>query len=342
MKIYIPTRGRWDRQITSEVLSEAKITHYIVTEDPIKNYNHVLSRYAKFLPCPSSKLSAKRQWILEHAGKSKLVMVDDDMTFRFRTTTDGIVKFLRSGPAEVHKMFGMIDALLYNYAQVGITDEFMCNTRPPGFMVGGRYNGLLAYNPALWQRQLAAPQPSQQGRAGRGAGGRVAKAPTKPALASPGKATGPAKARSNPPAGRGVGQRGRGLAPATNQDAPRFRIELNQDHDFSLQLHLMGFPPAILTDYTKSTKPGANGGVSRYRKAEDELRGHHILAKHWPRFVHVVPSATSLSGFRISVKWKRARTIAMGIARCFDQKRWRLMQEHVVRNQDDRWKPRPR
>ena len=238
MKIFIPTKGRPDRQRTSALLIEAGVDHVLVTEDNPGLYEnpHLV------LSVPPMSLVQKRQWIVEQ-NKDKFIMMDDDLRFRHRAMDSD--QFKRCGPRQIQDMIAHIEGALEFCAHVGLTDEFMCTSRPRGYLKFGRYNGLLAYNPKFW--------------------------------------------RSLP-----------------KNKWPRFRLNLNHDHDFALQLYALGFHPAIFCDYTKSSKFYAKGGLHAHRRAADEKKAHEILAQHWPHLVSVVPSKTSLSGYRIAVKWKKA------------------------------------
>lgn len=85
---------------------------------------------------------------------------------------------------------------------------------------------------------------------------------------------------------------------------PKFRIEINEEHDFNLQLLNKGLRPAIITDYTKSTKFFADGGCNTWRTAEVEKTAHWDLAKLWPNFVSVVPNKYNMSKVGIRFNWK--------------------------------------
>jgi TET-Associated Glycosyltransferase len=242
MKIFIPTYGRHDKQITSTLLSKAEIPHTLVTEENPKIYN--LTQYANIIRCPSLHIGSMRQWIQDNTLTSKLIMMDDDLTFRVRINNS----FVRSNPAQIQDMIHLINKLLDKYAHVGFVDEYMCNTRPHGYVIGGRYTNLLAYNRKLF------PNPH-----------------------------------------------------------PTYRIELNEEHDFNLQLTTQGLPPAILCDYTRSTQPYAPGGCSRYRTSTTELDSHKALTKLWPELVRILPSKTGKSGYRVAISWKKALTVSAGL-----------------------------
>lgn len=88
---------------------------------------------------------------------------------------------------------------------------------------------------------------------------------------------------------------------------PKFRFEVNEEHDMHLQLLRLGHVPLVLTDWTKSSRYQAAGGCSTWRTAELERSEFHRFALEWSGVVSVVPNKNSISGLATRVNWRRAR-----------------------------------
>lgn len=98
MTVYIPTRGRADRQKTWSWLppSVRAQTHLVTneTEAPL-----LRDRGFPVLVCPVEGIAPKRQWILDqHTGGDKILMLDDDLRFAARRD-DEPTKFYQPEPA---------------------------------------------------------------------------------------------------------------------------------------------------------------------------------------------------------------------------------------------------
>lgn len=89
---------------------------------------------------------------------------------------------------------------------------------------------------------------------------------------------------------------------------PEYRTEINEEHDVHLQLAEKGLPPAVLNDWTKSSRAYSTGGCSTWRTAEVEKQGHFDLAQLHPKLVRVVENPKALSGFSIRVRWGAAKS----------------------------------
>lgn len=152
MKIYIPTRGRPDRQRTLEALTDAGLSPVLVLskDDPTRR-GHYHDAHTP-LVVNASNIHEKRQAILNYTRKSgggKFVMMDDDLTFFAR---DRRGKFAKAGVDELASMVEMLEDVLDTHAHVGIVDKFMCQGRPRGVVEHGRYNQVLAYNTTLFPK----------------------------------------------------------------------------------------------------------------------------------------------------------------------------------------------
>ena len=239
MRIYVPTSGRPDRQITSNLLCAAGVEHYVVSEESDNLRSEGYRRILTYSGDPG--IRAKRDFIWGLAalvGESKVLMLDDDLRFRRR---DASGKFPQAGVSDIPELIETIGERLDHNAHVGIADEFMSQHLPRGWKYSGRYNQVLGYNLSLFPKVW-----------------------------------------------------------------PEWRVEINEEHDVSLQLQAAGLPPAISCEWTKSSKHYAAGGCSAWRTPEVELSAHRAFASLWPGLVSVVPHKGSPSGYGIRVNWKKA------------------------------------
>lgn len=155
MKIYIPTRGRPARQPTYETLLEAGYAPTLVLsrdDSTALAYKNTYGR-ANVLVVRASNLCEKRQAILNNVAMyrdQKFVMMDDDLTFFSRQGPAGTFK--KSGTADIQCVLSDMEFALKRWAHVGISDKFMCQTKPRGSVTHGRYNQVMAYNPRLFPK----------------------------------------------------------------------------------------------------------------------------------------------------------------------------------------------
>ncbi len=94
---------------------------------------------------------------------------------------------------------------------------------------------------------------------------------------------------------------------------PTFNIEHDEEHSFHLQLLTRGIKTAVLTEYTKSDKPNADGGCSDWRTPELSDEVCKKLSQLFPEIVTVLPARSSAlergGTLRVSYSWRRARQI---------------------------------
>lgn len=89
--IYIPTKGRVseDRQVTlKEITSKSDFSPKIVCPPSEKKQHQQWCDHV--ITCPKKGIGNVRQWILENASESIILMVDDDMKFQFRPDPDSV------------------------------------------------------------------------------------------------------------------------------------------------------------------------------------------------------------------------------------------------------------
>lgn len=132
MDIYILTRGRPERQITADQLRGAAIdfTYVVSKNDP----THKLLA-GKKLVFDVKGISDKRQAVLDHA-KGKMVMLDDDVYFKFRESAE-ISGTRKATGAELRKLIKVTEKALDKYDLVGLARRFMIHAKPFPMVTGG-------------------------------------------------------------------------------------------------------------------------------------------------------------------------------------------------------------
>lgn len=125
---YITTRGRVGRQRTLECIptSVRKIVRLVVDEDEFSEHKKKYSgvKILRFPKIGFGGLSDKRQWCLEHAIHNAyrfMFLLDDDLIIKKREPKS--MKIRRATPREVRMMFDQLVEWLYNYPNVGISQQ---------------------------------------------------------------------------------------------------------------------------------------------------------------------------------------------------------------------------
>ena len=127
MKIYIPTIGRVGRQVTWKQLTDKLKKNAVLVVPPAEAKAHgdipVLVH-----PPKMKSIGPVRDFIidrhLQDENDSKLIMLDDDLTFATRSLTDP-KKFITSTPKEIDACFAMVEKALKTYAHVSIRHREM-------------------------------------------------------------------------------------------------------------------------------------------------------------------------------------------------------------------------
>lgn len=163
MHIFIPTMGRTDDQRTLKALAIAGIEATLVM--PWRERDQYAALGAKTLPVTAKGIASTRQAIIDHAkqrGETKLVMMDDDLSFAVRRKDDP-TKFLAATPADVKRMLRTIEKHLDRVAHVSVLaregghnapSPYIDNSRPQrihGFNVPKLVEAGVRYNPGLVQ-----------------------------------------------------------------------------------------------------------------------------------------------------------------------------------------------
>lgn len=151
MRIYIPTRARWSKQITYGELTPAlrAKTTFVVDHDQIP-LPHQQDKYKVqgteilAVPLTVKGIAATRQHIMEVCPEPYLVMLDDDLTLHTRNAERKIVKATDS---EVDAMFAQMEQWLEaGFAHCSITPRFLNWQDTEPYKDVTRMMHVLAYN----------------------------------------------------------------------------------------------------------------------------------------------------------------------------------------------------
>lgn len=127
LKIYIPTRGRVDRQVTLRSLpaSLRGRTWLVAPKEEVpelkKIHKNVLTQ-----PDEVTTIAVKREWIVKQHKGDKLIMLDDDCGFYARGPK-GLIKEYATD-AVIEETFQWVEDMLDEFAHVGLSSR-MGNNR---------------------------------------------------------------------------------------------------------------------------------------------------------------------------------------------------------------------
>lgn len=142
MKIYIPSRSRFQRSLTLNALAPPgekaawprEDIALVVPQRQVAQYAALAERHGvQVLPCPVNGIAATRKFIGEHTPHDHFLMLDDDLRFFYRPIflvaerdeDEGLLNEkarLYKNPVEMTTaMLNRIDALLHRYAHVAIS-----------------------------------------------------------------------------------------------------------------------------------------------------------------------------------------------------------------------------
>lgn len=145
MRIYIPTRGRVDRQVTLRSLPKTLLerTYLVAPKEEVKALKAI---HPNVLVQPSniSNIAEKRHWILKQHEGDKLMMIDDDCAFYARGEK-GLLKEYATDKILV-KLFKWVEKSLDAYAHVGISSRMGNNHVEEDLVKNTRMMHALAYH----------------------------------------------------------------------------------------------------------------------------------------------------------------------------------------------------
>jgi hypothetical protein len=157
MKIYIPTRGRIDKQTTLENLPSALREQAVLVVDAAEKDAH-FERYGEnnvlVAPETCDSIGKVRQAIIDYHDPKKdgdkLIMLDDDLGFNMRRT-DIRSKFLPATDESVIEGFALVSTLLDEHCHGGIRARQMSQDAPD-IEFNCRTLRALAYNAAVLKK----------------------------------------------------------------------------------------------------------------------------------------------------------------------------------------------
>tara|TARA_R110002096_G_scaffold358961_2_gene552073 strand:- start:343 stop:1122 length:780 start_codon:yes stop_codon:yes gene_type:complete len=125
MEVYILSAGRPNTQPTWEALPQSirNFTRVVIQQVERDLYADFIKEFPDnylILPVEINRISPTRQYLLDRCQSEKLIMLDDDLTFSYRATTNS-VKLTPQTPQEVERMFSDIDYALDNYAHIAVS-----------------------------------------------------------------------------------------------------------------------------------------------------------------------------------------------------------------------------
>lgn len=143
MKIYIPTRGRTDRQSTwDELPPDLQEQALLVCPAEEVEVHRKYGRNA--IACPVEGIIRKRQFILDNCHERFMAMLDDDLIF-LRRKSPAAWNLRRCESDDVLDLFAWAQSLVEDYAQVGVSprqgnnrfypDDLVFNNRVTNFHV---------------------------------------------------------------------------------------------------------------------------------------------------------------------------------------------------------------
>ena len=147
MKIYIPTRGRADDQVTLSFFPESLRKEVVLVIDSDEEHLYKDKYDCQFMVIPEDikGIAKKRQYIHKHTDDKKIVMLDDDLRFYIRKSdNDWHLRYLE--PNEYPALFGLLDVWLDDYAHVGVSAREGNNRVEKLAVENTRYMRVLGYN----------------------------------------------------------------------------------------------------------------------------------------------------------------------------------------------------
>jgi hypothetical protein len=122
MKIFIPTYKRTRKQRTWDGLPTfLKENTFLVCGEEEREEHEKEGRQVLVHPEGMHRVAPKRQWIVENCREEKILMLDDDLSFRCRI--EGGYKLRDMGEEDFKKMIDRMERELDNYGAVGLSSQ---------------------------------------------------------------------------------------------------------------------------------------------------------------------------------------------------------------------------
>lgn len=147
MKIFIPTMGRPNKQVTYDNLPPAlqMNTTLVVPLDEVRFYMAQTKAYV--IGCPEKGIAPTRDWIMQYAKNTeigKIVMLDDDIKFQKRNDA---MQIKNATDQECIEAFQWLENTLNEHIHCGIAVRFNAFADPREYLSPGRMMHVLAYRP---------------------------------------------------------------------------------------------------------------------------------------------------------------------------------------------------
>lgn len=150
MHIFIPTRGRVDRQVAWDNLPESVRVHttLICPESEVEEHRK-RGRNVRGRPDYVKGISMSRQYIMESCPEERFIMIDDDMTLFIRAKPEAW-NLKKAEGQEVYDLFKRMWDLMEGedgYAAVGVSSRQMLNVKYPAHIEeNSKINGVMGFN----------------------------------------------------------------------------------------------------------------------------------------------------------------------------------------------------
>jgi hypothetical protein len=159
VRLYIPTRGRPEQQITLRNLPDAilKRAALVVDEAELDQYKPYANQ-AEIIAVPAqwcNGIGRKRQFIVDQHDVSKygpkVVMADDDLGF-YKRRSDDPTKFKNATPGDVISIFKQLESLLDQYVHVSLLQRSGANRITEPLVEVSRPLAVLGYDVSVLRR----------------------------------------------------------------------------------------------------------------------------------------------------------------------------------------------
>jgi hypothetical protein len=150
--IYIPTRGRLDRQSTWDNMGpEARESAVLVCPgDEVSGHEEQGRRCLNRGDLKG--IHNARQFILDHAlraGHEKIIMLDDDLRFSRRSDPRATPELREATQQEIHELWGVLDSHLDWWAHAGVIGRQWQQVHLGHVKYGFRQNAIHAIRPGV-------------------------------------------------------------------------------------------------------------------------------------------------------------------------------------------------
>lgn len=158
MRILIPTYGRTACQTTFDGLPDAvrRRVNFVVQHRELAAWKARMfpSELDMLIVLPPSvrTIAATRQWLLDNLADTRVLMLDDDLTF-YRRRDDDPTRLRAPTTDELHEMFQLMEDMLDQYAHAGVAAREGANRNVVRFVQNTRIMRVLGYRFDVLRRE---------------------------------------------------------------------------------------------------------------------------------------------------------------------------------------------